>query len=568
MKPMSELAINLWFQKLRWCTAGNALRVLRERSLLRVLTILFCSLVVWGTVFALSYIGFREMRLKWALNLNGLLMGFLLDGLFTSLTFLLVFSTGIIAYSSLFASPEATYLLSTPLPADQIFGYKLQGAIAFSSWAVVLLGSPILIAYGLNVENGAPWFYYPGLLLFFLGFVLIPGALGAIITLLLVNIMPRDRRQLFMLATLFLLLPPLVISWRWVSDVRGLPFGSRVWFSTLLSELDFMKRLPSHWMAQGVQSMVLDEAGQAGYYLALVWSNGLLLYLLAVWLARRLYRPCYNRMASGGRLRKKYGGHWLDLGVDRALFFLDGPIRHLIVKDFRTFRRDPAQWFQMVILVLLAVFSFSSMRRFFVKDIDFAFQNGIGLLTLVAISFLMCAYTGRFIFPMLSLEGRKFWILSLLPLKRDHLLWGKFAFSTVGVIIPAECLVIFCNSMLRIPWQVVLVHCATVAVLACTCSGLSVGLGACMPNFRENDPSKIAVGLGGTLNLIACLLILVVVICAMALPWHLHMIKDPGLTEPLPLWIYHAMAAGVIFGLLTTHLALRSGARALRNMEF
>ena len=34
----------------------------------------------------------------------------------------------------------------------------------------------------------------------------------------------------------------------------------------------------------------------------------------------------------------------------------------------------------------------------------------------------MCAYTGRFIFPMLSLEGNKFWILGLLPLH----LWRSF----------------------------------------------------------------------------------------------------------------------------------------------
>ena len=45
--------------------------------------------------------------------------------------------------------------------------------------------------------------------------------------------------------------------------------------------------------------------------------------------------------------------------------------------------------------------------------------------TCCAIGHADCAYTGRFIYPMLSLEGRKFWILGLLPLQRERLLVGQ-----------------------------------------------------------------------------------------------------------------------------------------------
>ena len=53
-------------------------------------------------------------------------------------------------------------------------------------------------------------------------------------------------------------------------------------------------------------------------------------------------------------------------------------------------------------------------------------------------------------------------------------------------------------------------------------SGLSVGLGAIVPNFRETDPSKIAVGFGGTLNLVAGLDVPAAGASAlMAVPYHL-----------------------------------------------
>jgi ABC-2 type transport system permease protein len=60
-----------------------------------------------------------------------------------------------------------------------------------------------------------------------------------------------------------------------------------------------------------------------------------------------------------------------------------------------------------------------------------------------------------------------------------------------------------------------------VVVLAVGLSGLSVGLGAIVPNFHETDPSRIAVGFGGTLNLIIGLLYLLVVLGLMAGPYHL-----------------------------------------------
>ena len=49
-------------------------------------------------------------------------------------------------------------------------------------------------------------------------------------------------------------------------------------------------------------------------------------------------------------------------------------------------------------------------RVFFVGEIGWTYQNAISMLNLCAIALLLCTYTGRFIYPMLSLEGRRFWM--------------------------------------------------------------------------------------------------------------------------------------------------------------
>jgi ABC-2 type transport system permease protein len=214
----------------------------------------------------------------------------------------------------------------------------------------------------------------------------------------------------------------------------------------------------------------------------------------------------------------------------------------------------------------------ANTRRFYHQDIGLVYQNGLSLLNLTATSFLLCAYTGRFIYPMLSLEGRKFWILGLLPLRRERLLWGKFAFSAAGSLVIAEFLVILSDLLLGLPLAGIGLHALTVLVLAVGLSGLSVGLGACIPNFRENDPSKIAVGFGGTLNLVTGLLFLLTVIVLMAAPYH-FMTAAERLVEAtdrgkVTLWLVGGPLAGLVLGVLAVFVPLHMGARALRKMEF
>ncbi len=563
----------LLFQRLRYHLLRNSWQMMKTQSM-RPLTILMCSVVVWAFVFTVSLGGFHFLKEEVRLPLDGEIVGLLFDLLFLTLGGLLIFSSGLILYGSLFNAAETAFLLSKPVAADQVFAYKFQGAVAFSSWAFLLLGGPILIAYGLMCDG--PWYFYAFLPLFFLGFVLLPGALGALAALLLVNYVPRHRKQVLALGTVALVAG---LVW-WGYDVvhtsrpeHMVGREAREAVTRLLGRFNFTRSpwMPTHWVATGLRKAGRGDLVSCSYYLGLVWSNGLLFYLVAAVAARRFYRRGFSRLTTGGTLRRRYGGGWADRLLAAALPFVNPGTRLLIVKDFRTFRRDPQQWAQVLIFCGLMVLYVTNIRRMFVGDIAWAYQNSLSLLNLCAIALLLCTYTGRFVYPLLSLEGRKFWVLGLLPLHRDQLLWGKFAFATTGGVLISESLVVLSDVMLEMPLDAVLLHALTVAVLAAGLSGLSVGLGACMPNFRETDPSKIAVGFGGTLNLVAGLLFLLATVTLMAVPWHLQraLAGAPDGGSPL-FWLFVAfgVGAGAVVGALAVLLPLRAGIRALRQMEF
>jgi ABC-2 type transport system permease protein len=245
-----------------------------------------------------------------------------------------------------------------------------------------------------------------------------------------------------------------------------------------------------------------------------------------------------------------------------------------MMKDFRTFRRDPAQWAQVAIFLVPGLLYLANIRRFQSDNlgadaIGRLYQNGVSMINLAATALLLCTYTGRFIYPMLSLEGRKFWILGLLPLKRDRLLWGKFAFSATWSLVVSTSLILVSDLMLGVSVPILAVHGAAIVVIALGLSGISVGLGATMANFRESDPSKIAAGMGGTLNLAAGLLFLLVEVGLMAGPWHLRMVyQQLERSSAFHVWAGLCMAAGLVLGSLAVLVPMRFGARALRRMEF
>lgn len=557
------------FQWLRWRLLSNSWQTMVSQSSIRPLTILLCSVIIWVFVFGISLGGFRFLQVEVKLPLGGDIVGIVFDLLFLALGLFLIFSSGLILYGSLFSSAETAFLLSKPIAADKVFAYKFQGATGFSSWAFLLLGAPILIAYGLVCKS--PWQFYLVLPAFFLGYILIPGSLGGLACLLIVNFVPRHRKQVLVLA--FLLLAMGIGLWIWslLPVRRGEP-PNRETINRLLDRFAFASGalMPNHWVARGLQAAGGGKELLSLYYLALVWTNGLFLYLIAAWASRFLYRPGFNRLATGGTLRRRYGGHWMDDLVSRCLFFLRPSTRLLLIKDLRTFRRDPQQWAQILIFSGLMLLYILNIRRMFLTDIRWTYQNAISLLNLCAVALLLCTYTGRFVYPLLSLEGRKFWILGLLPIQREQLLWGKFAFATVGAVVMAGCLILLSDVMLEMPWQAVQLHLLTVVVLSAGQSGMSVGLGAAMPNFRETDPSKVAVGFGGTLNLIACLLFLLVVLALMALPWHLQMATAESAESRQPSWWIVGLGAtlGLATGAAAVVIPLQLGVQTLRKMEF
>jgi ABC-2 type transport system permease protein len=565
--------------RLCWRLRGRLLANLWRQTLatgrLRLALVLALSVVFWITLFLLFANAFQFLNATIPLDSYEEAIRVVFGLFFVSLMVMLVISTGIILYSNLYRSREAAFLLTTPLRAEQVFIHKFQEAVLFSSWGFLLMGTPMLVAYGMSVL--APWHYFVMLVPFMAAFVYVPSAVGAVLCMLIVHFIPTARKHVLVLGGALLLGLLVWQGWHVLSrHATEVDLLTAAWFQEMMGRLRFSqyRLLPSWWLSSGLleasrrpHGMVITARppwAEAVLFLGLIVSNALFLRQLAVWIAGRVFRSSYSRIHAQLPTRKQVGTAWIDRAVLRWAFFLSPTMRQLIVKDLRVFRRDPVQWTQFLIFFGLLGLYFLNVRRFGYQDQNYmAWVNLISFLNLAVVGLILSTFTTRFIFPMISLEGRRFWILGLLPVRRETILWGKFLFAAIGSAVTCTLLVLISDVMLRVAPLTLAVHLLACLTLCVGLSAIAVGLGAVLPNLREESPSKIAAGFGGTLNLVISTIYIVGVVSMTAIPSHLYLAGF--LSYRAVLW---GAAASVLFGALATILPLRAGFRAFRELEF
>jgi ABC-2 type transport system permease protein len=309
-------------------------------------------------------------------------------------------------------------------------------------------------------------------------------------------------------------------------------------------------------------------------FLTLLVSNALFFHLMAAWLASRIYRPSYCRLHAERPARRKVATRGFDSLLLGRGVRPPSAVRLLLVKELRLFRRDPVQLSQFLIFFGLLTVYFLNIRRF---NYNPGYSAMIGFLNLAVVGLILSTFTTRFIYPMVSLEGRRFWIMGMLPVRRSTILLTKFGFAAASSLIPCCSLMLMSDVLLDISGDIVVVHQISCAALCLGLSAIAVGLGAKMPEMREHSPSKIAAGFGGTLNLVLSAIYIVVITVLTAAPYHCRLIVRQSapvisfgrwaLLLGSPWMIGVGIVGTILLAALATVWPLRAGIRAFERLD-
>ena len=563
-------------RKLRRTLAWNIVTSTVHQSRFRFGLVLVLSIIFWAAVFCLFYDAFSFID-----SMHAEVMSLLFNTFFSALMVMMTFSTGILMYGGLYRSGESSFLLTCPLRAETIQAHKFTEALWFSSWGFILLGSPMLIAYG--IVRDAPWSFFVMIVPFIVTFVVIPASIGSILCMLVVAGLPRLRLHALSISFALVAVGIFWISWSTFSSTKS-QLLTTAWFEETLSRLAMTEQvfLPSWWLASGLLDAALrgespdltnQSTREALKFLGLILANALLLSLIASWVARWTYRKGYSNLQAEVPIRKRRQLFWLDELLTRGGSNVGNPIRLLLVKDLQIFRRDVTQWSQFIIFFGLLGLYFYNLRSF---NYSHVYASLIGHLNLAVVGLIFSTFTTRFVFPSISLEGRRFWILGLLPIDRDQIVLSKFFFSFAGGLIPCLGLILLSDSMLGLPWSTIFIHLMCSLALCSGLSGIAVGMGASIPNFRESSPAKIAAGFGGTLSLVLSAMFIILLVVTVGFTHHFNLLQQTLGQVPLDTASQLLGSSGgqvvslciiIAGGLLATFLPLILGIRAFRQLE-
>lgn len=576
LPSVEEEARAFWLVRRRmvWTTVREWLYASR----LRLIIGLSLGIVLWGGMLVLFLDGFyfvrRTIQHDGTLDhLNQAVFGMF----FAALMVMLIFSGGILLYGSLFRTGDLQFLLSMPIRTGRIFLYKFQETLFLAGWAFLFLSSPLLLAYGIVMES--PWYYYVLVLPMLGAFTYIPVGLGAVCALAITRWLPKHRMQVLVAGGIGVVVVAVVLAWSIVAGPKG-NLLTPTWFNDILARMRFAqgRLLPSWWLSMGLLELARHHWDQGLLFLGVLISNALLLRQIATWFAQKHYREAYSRLYGTHSSRGRVQSSWMDHLVMR-IAPIPKRMRLLLIKDLRLFRRDPVQWSQFLVFFGLLALYIANIRRFTYDFQYVGWANMVSFLNLAVVGLILSTFTTRFVFPMVSLEVKRMWLLGLLPIRRETVLISKFLFSAGGSLIPCAGLVLLSDLMLRTHPMVIAMHQVTCLFLCIGLSGIAVGLGAKLPELREEAPSRIAAGFGGTLTLVVSAVYILIIVMLTALPCHFILVSKESLFSgafrnldnvegTLRMWLFGGIAASVLLGILATCVPMWMGIREFRKMEF
>ena len=568
------------YRRLHTAIIKTTIREIIANSRLRATLAGLMSLVIWIALFFIMLEGFFFLQRE-AGAFTEETVEKVLNIFYASLMIMLFFSSTILVYGGIYQSQEIRFLITTPTTASRIFQYKFSEAVFLSGWGFILIGSPMLVAYGIVMD--ANWHYYTLLLPLMVAFTFIPTGLGAITCLLVVHFFARMRRPIVVASGACVLG---FIAWSVWSILfsRQHELLTPEWFEETMIRLSAAENrlFPSWWLCSGLLEAARKETGRLDYqawaqavlFLALLVANAMFLQMIACGIADKILFKSYSRLQTAGKRRRAKRVSLIDASLGRLLGWIPAPIRLLLIKDFRIVRRDPLQWAQFLIFFGLIALYFLNIKS--IQDAaPFAgWVNLVSFLNLLVVGLILSTFTTRFIFPMISLEGQKFWILGLLPIERETILRGKFLFASIGTLLPSSLLILLSDSLLQLPTRIIIVHELVCLLLCAGLAAIAVGLGGCIPNMRAISPAKIASGFGGTLNLVLSAVYIIFIVGVAAGPCHLNALVKMGHFSSLfsVETTFQAMLLGACIATLmavwVVYFMLRIGYRAFRKMEF
>lgn len=562
------LAEFLFLLSVRWRGALNGFKLRSKGKRLRTALMAMLGVLFWAGIFLAT----RRVLIHVQTEIPDFWMQIhfkLFSMVFLTFLSILLFSNVVTSLSSFFLSDDLDLLLAVPVATSSIYYAKFVETLVLSSWMVAVFGLPVLLAFGIVWKAGI--IYYALALAMEIPFLLIPAAIGTMLTMTLVKVFPARRARDLLVILSLIVAGAVFMMFRLMKPEQFVNATARInlWEGVLSFEAnDFV---PSEWFTR-IMMEVLHNRPIPIFNLLLLAFTGLALVVIGEWLAEFIYRDGWSKAQEGKRAPISRSGVF-SIFIRAVSSLFPSSIRHIVVKDLKTFFRDATQWGQLFLLaaiMVVYVFNFKALPLASLPINQFKLVNWVSFVNLALASFVVSAVSVRFVYPMVSLEGRSWWVIASSPLNERNYLWSKFMVSILPLLFLSELLLIVTNILLKVSPFMMWLSAGGIFVMTFGITGLGVGMGALYPRFNVENAAQISVSYGGVTYMILSMGFIAVSVVLLATPASaIFNAQVHGQTVGSFLWwaLIIAFLLVTVLSIATAIIPMRMGVKALRALE-
>lgn len=486
-----------------------------------------------------------------------------------SLSFMLVFSSLLTTLSSFYVSDEMTLVFTSPAGYPRVFLAKFSETLFLSTWMVMAMLFPLLLAYG--VSYSAPFYYY---LLFWLPLVpyfVLTTALGTATAVVVARFLPINRTRNILRFLMAFGAGVLILLFRMLRPEQLVSKEKFTGFAQFLNGLynPRIDNVPSAWTSRSLlQLMGLDlpRFGQDTLYL---YGGSAVALGLTAWIAWKLHFEGWLRFLESDERGRR---------VSRGLAFLDRlpvpssvPLRAVLAKDLRIFVRSPVLWSQLILMFLIVGIYVYNVHLFPLAELRTGvhrfFPDLLAFLNVGFVSFIITASALRFGYPSISMEGPGFFLIHASPLSMERYLWLKYWTSFAPLMTISFLLTALTNWMLTaqpLSWALSLLD-SVLLTLAIT--GLALYFGARFKNLRAINFAQIPSSFGGMVFMLASMLLVAVFMGLQIYPVYILYLSSATIWRPGPTEWGGVLLSLLLSAALTVAVWRQGMSRGVRNLE-
>ncbi|HKZ34777.1 MAG TPA: hypothetical protein VJ179_02860 [Patescibacteria group bacterium] len=444
--------------------------------------------------FSSTFTALRENPFTEPVNLYMMMVAFFL--FFT----LSIFSSMISGILRLFRSEESAFVLTTPSSVWGLFTYRFLEIWLVGSWALFVLGIPILFAFGDTYHTDVLYYVLSVFFLCVLSFL--STQIGVLLSVLIASIFGASSIRVLVWTIIGGAIPLSYVLSRSILPDDFSSFFSADSISSMYLYLQklaiFSFPIPSTWLIHTLLGYVgkseVTVFVNSAKLIGLILAN----WLLLRWFVTKTYRRTFQWFQEGTFYAAKS-----DKAKGRSLpfpRFVRGVFGALLEKDLIVWFRDLPELLHLFFLLLLFSFYFFVLGR--VPVIRTASPEMLSILAsfhLAAGGYLLTTIALRFVFPSVSLEGKGIRFLKSSPVSMKEVFWEKFVFSLLSLLAIAGILILVEASLFSAGTVVYSVLALMTGIITITVTSIMVSLGAAFPNYSTRDTERITTTLPGIL---------------------------------------------------------------------